>query len=987
MARAITILLLLTIFAFQNLLCQIKLHGDSWQQCKEYGKGTIIVYWHVVEPTTYLIDGEKEGIEVDLMKSFQQYIKITYDVDITIKWVRIDDFNQLLANLSSKSAVGEFGVGNISITEERKNLIRFTPPFLPDMNLLVSSADIPIVSKESDFSSNFLGAKGITIEQTTLASDLEFLKNNHLNDVEFQHVSISDDLAKIIADGPRKFGYIDISVYLHSLKKGIPITRHNIFTVIREGYGIGYSKTDDWAEPIEAFFKHDGFRVSRDNTIRKFLGDEFFELIIGALYSTHFQTAKELELIRQEKIIQSENLKYAQDKLQRETLIRQFVVVILALVLVAVILLLRMYFSKLKSNKILSLKTKIIKKQKSELLESLEGLQLLAKIGQDIIGSLSNSRIEEILFNHVTEMMDTDEFGIGLYNEETGETIYRDYYLDGKKVPLLVTSGNKDTRLGNHSMYYKKDIFMIDVPREYSKYINTLDEYEENDLLNSNITIPIIKDNKAIGVLFTQSKRKNAYNERDFNFMQNLAVYANLALSTAKSFEEIEAKNKQIKEFNNELSTNHEEILVQKENLEQIIKSVEKSSEDLNLLNTIGKEIMSSLSVTKIAELTYRKLNDLMPAEGFGIGFYNPDNKTIEFSGFMEKGSLLPAYNNALDDDRFAVWCFKNEKEIIINDLQKEYSNFVKILQAPLEGDLPDSVIYLPLITQNEVVGVVTVQSFVKNAFSSNNINMLRNLANYIAAAMQNAYTYGKIDSQKEKINSINEQLIALNEEKNLALGIVAHDLRSPLNQIEGLTNLLEVDTKTSSVNNEIIEKITTSTQRLKKMIGSILDVSAIESGNFNLKIEKIDVHDLIKSVQEEMKLYAQKKKIEVTLIPNKEKIYGNADRGFLIQIMENLLSNAIKYSPKNREIKIEVSNTENVVIAMHDQGPGISEEDQNKLFGKYNILSAKPTGGETSTGLGLSIVKKYIDVMGGKVWCVSKLGKGSSFYVELNES
>ena len=118
--------------------------------------------------------------------------------------------------------------------------------------------------------------------------------------------------------------------------------------------------------------------------------------------------------------------------------------------------------------------------------------------------------------------------------------------------------------------------------------------------------------------------------------------------------------------------------------------------------------------------------------------------------------------------------------------------------------------------------------------------------------------------------------------------------------------------------------------------------------------------------------------------VPKKESISVQADKGFLIQIIENLVSNAVKFSPPNTKVEIEVSGNQNVLISVKDEGPGITKEDQTKLFGKYNILSAKPTGGEPSTGLGLSIVKKYIEEMGGKVWCESQIGKGATFYVSL---
>jgi len=104
-----------------------------------------------------------------------------------------------------------------------------------------------------------------------------------------------------------------------------------------------------------------------------------------------------------------------------------------------------------------------------------------------------------------------------------------------------------------------------------------------------------------------------------------------------------------------------------------------------------------------------------------------------------------------------------------------------------------------------------------------------------------------------------------------------------------------------------------------------------------------------------------------------------------MVQVMENLLSNAVKYSPPGKNIHVRLKKLPDTVrFEVQDEGPGLSAEDQKRLFGKFARLSAKPTGGENATGLGLSIVKRMVEAMNGRVWCESEPGKGAMFVVEF---
>jgi len=113
-----------------------------------------------------------------------------------------------------------------------------------------------------------------------------------------------------------------------------------------------------------------------------------------------------------------------------------------------------------------------------------------------------------------------------------------------------------------------------------------------------------------------------------------------------------------------------------------------------------------------------------------------------------------------------------------------------------------------------------------------------------------------------------------------------------------------------------------------------------------------------------------------------------SADKVYTEQIIENLVSNAIKYSPNGSKVHVEATdNGETVRVSVRDEGPGLTPEDQKKLFRKFQPLSAKPTGGETSTGLGLSIVKTFTEKMGGKVSYETQLGKGTTFHIDLRKA
>ncbi len=241
------------------------------------------------------------------------------------------------------------------------------------------------------------------------------------------------------------------------------------------------------------------------------------------------------------------------------------------------------------------------------------------------------------------------------------------------------------------------------------------------------------------------------------------------------------------------------------------------------------------------------------------------------------------------------------------------------------------------------------------------------------------------------------QRLRELNDEKNEFMGIVAHDLRNPLGAINGYSELIVEESAPGAAAepggwernrkeiHECAARIQTTSRRMAEMVQNLLDANRIERGEFKLTLAPTDLSALLGSAVENFIPRAAAKRQAFECHRDPVPVLVVADPNVLAQVLENLISNAVKYSPAGMEISVRLRVLDSVVrLEVQDRGPGLSAEDQKKLFGKFARLSAKPTGGEHSTGLGLSIVKKMVEAMNGRVWCESELGQGATFLVEF---
>ena len=227
-------------------------------------------------------------------------------------------------------------------------------------------------------------------------------------------------------------------------------------------------------------------------------------------------------------------------------------------------------------------------------------------------------------------------------------------------------------------------------------------------------------------------------------------------------------------------------------------------------------------------------------------------------------------------------------------------------------------------------------------------------------------------------------ELQGLLDEKDHFLRILSHDLKNALANISGIMNIMESDSdKANHV--EYVEMINKSTTKARDLIDRVLELDHSNQKNHEIELKPLDLTMPIMEVIGFMGDAARDKLISIDYQDDAHHKVVETDKTFFSLILENLLSNAIKFSERNTKILVILSNKPSSVrIDVIDEGPGIDPEEKSLLFQKFSKLSARPTAGESSTGLGLSLVKRYTELIGAKVWHEPNDGVGSKFIVEL---
>lgn len=239
---------------------------------------------------------------------------------------------------------------------------------------------------------------------------------------------------------------------------------------------------------------------------------------------------------------------------------------------------------------------------------------------------------------------------------------------------------------------------------------------------------------------------------------------------------------------------------------------------------------------------------------------------------------------------------------------------------------------------------------------------------------------------RSSELATLNQRLQKVIEEKNAILGIAIHDLKNPLGSIINTMQLLYDLPNLSPEYEQLISSVHEGAVNMFQVIDDLLEINRMESGVWMVRLEDFSPQEAMQQLIGEYELAAKKKDQQILLQVDPSVTVIHQDRRAFRQIFDNLVSNALKFTPAGKSITITMhfARADRLRVTVRDEGPGLTDEDRLHLFQRFKRLSARPTSGEKSTGLGLSIVKMLVDVCQGEIECQSEVGQGAEFIVQL---
>jgi signal transduction histidine kinase len=348
----------LVIFAVLTLLAhtphaQPNLRADAWEDVYHSGRGDITVYWYTSRPFIYQErDGDMRGIEVEIMESFKAYLQKAYKIELTIHWVKAQSFLDTYNTVRDKGVTGTFGASVFSITPERQREVYFTPPYMSDISVLISSYDVPIVKTAPEFDAAFKGLKAITIEGTTYERDLHLIRDQRKLDFQIEYIPSSENILRAIEKQTGAFGFIDLPIYLAEFSRNasVRVKRQNVFPIKREGYSFIYPKNSDWQAPTEEYFLSSAFKQDIEGITSRYIDTDVYRFLEN-LYMHGGN--REVLLLTKEKEIQNRDLLGKSELIRRETSVRNFLILAIMIFLIFLVVIYQMYRIRTKTAMIL----------------------------------------------------------------------------------------------------------------------------------------------------------------------------------------------------------------------------------------------------------------------------------------------------------------------------------------------------------------------------------------------------------------------------------------------------------------------------------------------------------------------------------------------------------------------------------------------------------------------------------------------------------
>jgi len=431
------------------------------------------------------------------------------------------------------------------------------------------------------------------------------------------------------------------------------------------------------------------------------------------------------------------------------------------------------------------------------------------------------------------------------------------------------------------------------------------------------------------------------------------------------------------------------------------IKSLQQLQRIASLTN-IGKTISLRYTTEELLNAIYNECKRSVDCTLFTIALLEESTNELSFELDVRDGVRLPKERIRLGEG-LNSWVASHHEPLLIGSVADEKRIGVK---AVVDTKPTESWLGVPMIARDRLIGVISVESFKKNAFTNDDMLLLTAIANQAAVAIENAHLYKDLEGLTyaleqrvlERTNELREtnlRLLAADRSKNQFLANMSHELRTPLNSIIGFSSVLLENTRSVVPQRlyKFLENIHVAGNHLLELINDILDLSKIEAGKMELRTDEFDLRDTIASVERVMKGFAAEARVNITASIEPSVPMVRLDEGRLKQILFNLLSNAVKFSPDGGPVTIAVTSlprttsplaVDSVRIDVADRGIGIPPDELQRIFDEFYQTEEGRRARRGGTGLGLSLTRNFVELHHGRIEVQSVFGEGSCFSLYL---
>ncbi len=402
-----------------------------------------------------------------------------------------------------------------------------------------------------------------------------------------------------------------------------------------------------------------------------------------------------------------------------------------------------------------------------------------------------------------------------------------------------------------------------------------------------------------------------------------------------------------------------------------------QSNLELSALNTIASTVSQTLKLNEILEGSLKTMMELTNAPAGWIFLVNPEaHNQMELLAHQGLSSDFVQEEIKLDQNNDLYWDVVESKQPMTIDIGRhpQLSGFT------IQKERLVNSVAIPLRSKDEVLGVMNLSWSSKKEFSERELKFYASVGNEIGIAVENALLFEDVQKTKEELQKLNRKLEEASQIKSEFLTNTSHELRTPLNSIIGFLGLiLDGYCINREEEKDFVHNAQQSAKQLLSIINDVLDLAKIEAGKMKMELVGVDLTTIMDEVYLLTQVQAQQKKLKLSFVCESDpppKVY--VDSGKLKQVMINLIGNAIKFTDDGGIIIRSIVQEEkgNILIQVEDSGIGIPVGVQDKLFEKFRQADGSTTRRYGGTGLGLTITRNLVEMMGGKIKLES-LGEG----------